>query len=126
LYFADNIDLMGGSNQELQALTNSLVDRAGAYGMEVSTEKSKVMVNSTNNSSANIIMNGKILQEVASFKYLSATLSKDGSSTAEVSRWIAAASATMARLIRIYKSGISFITKHRLNRSLVVSILLYC
>ena len=40
LRFADDIDLMGGSNNELQACTNRLEDRAEAYGTEVSTEKS--------------------------------------------------------------------------------------
>ena len=46
--FADDIDLMGSSNGELQGLTNRLVDRATAYGMEVSTEESRIMTNSTN------------------------------------------------------------------------------
>ena len=49
---------MGGSNRELQNLTNRLIDRASAYGMEVSTEESKIMANSMNNISANISMNG--------------------------------------------------------------------
>ena len=48
LRFASDIDLMGSSNGELQDLTNGLADRATAYGMEVSTEKSKIMTNSTN------------------------------------------------------------------------------
>ena len=47
--------------------------------MEVSTEKSKIATNSTNNISANISGNGKRLEEVTSFKYLGATLCKDGS-----------------------------------------------
>ena len=34
-----DIDLKDGCNGELQDLTNRLVDRARAYGMEVSTEK---------------------------------------------------------------------------------------
>ena len=38
---------MGGSNDELQDLTNRLVDRATSYGTDVSTEKSKIMTNST-------------------------------------------------------------------------------
>ena len=37
LRFANDTDLMGGSNGELQDPTNRLVDRATAYGMEVST-----------------------------------------------------------------------------------------
>ena len=38
---------MGGSSGELQDLTNRLIDRAKAYGMDVSTE-SKIMTKSTN------------------------------------------------------------------------------
>ena len=61
LQFADDIDLTGGNHCELQDLTNRLVDRSKAYGTEVSTEKSKIMTNSTNNISADIIMNGQKL-----------------------------------------------------------------
>ena len=39
LRFADEIDLMGGSNGELQDITNRLVDRAKASGMEVGAKK---------------------------------------------------------------------------------------
>ena len=49
LRFANEIDFMDSSNGELQDLTNRFVDRAMAYGMEVSTENSKIMTNSTNN-----------------------------------------------------------------------------
>ena len=42
-------------------LTNRLIVRAMAHGMEVSTEKSKIMTNSTNNISADITMNGQTL-----------------------------------------------------------------
>ena len=70
LCFADDIDLIVGSNSELQELTNKFIVTASAYGMEISTVKSKVMVNSTNNASVIIIMDGKKLEEVSSFKYL--------------------------------------------------------
>ena len=65
-----------GSNGELQEPTNRLIDRAMAYGMEISTEKSKIMTNSKNNISADISMNGQKLEDVTSFKYLGATLCK--------------------------------------------------
>ena len=48
---------IGGSNGELQDLKNRLVDRGAAFRMEVSTEKSKIVANSTNNISADIGMN---------------------------------------------------------------------
>ena len=78
LQFADAIDLTGGNNGELKDLISRLIDRATAYGMEVSTEKSKIMTSSTNNISADIIMNGLKLGEVTGFKYLGAILCKDG------------------------------------------------
>ena len=63
LRLADNIDLMGSSNGELQDCTSRLVDRATAYGMEVNMEKSKIMINSTNNISADICMSGQKFEE---------------------------------------------------------------
>ena len=91
LRFADDISLMDSSNGELQDLTNRLVYRAMAYGMEVSTEKSKIITNSTNNISADISLNGQKLMEVTSFMYLGATLCKDGTCSAELDFRIASA-----------------------------------
>ena len=59
LRFADDIDLIAGSNTELQDLTNRLVESSKAHGMEISQEKSKTMVNSKNNDKcAKIYMDG--------------------------------------------------------------------
>ena len=41
-------------------------------------KKSKFMTNNTINISADISMNGQMLEEVTNFKYLGATQSKDG------------------------------------------------
>ena len=43
LRFADDIDIMGGTNGILQDLTSRLVNRATPFGMEVSTEKRKIL-----------------------------------------------------------------------------------
>ncbi|KAH3880590.1 hypothetical protein DPMN_004507 [Dreissena polymorpha] len=59
-------------------------------------EKSKIMVNSTTNTSANITMNGEKLEEVTSFKYLGASLPKDITRTADVRISIVMATAAMA------------------------------
>ena len=69
--------------------------------MEVSTIKSKIMTNSTDNISADISMNSQKLDYVTSFKLLGATLCKDGICSAEVRIKIAPAMAAMARLNRI-------------------------
>ena len=89
---------LGGSNGELQDLTNRLIDRASAYGMEVSTEKSKIMTNSTNNTSSDLSMNCQKLEEVTSFNYPGAILFKGATCSAKVCIRIASAMAAIARL----------------------------
>ena len=46
LRFADDINLMAGLIPELQQLTDKLYNCSAAYSMEVSLEKSRIMVNS--------------------------------------------------------------------------------
>ena len=98
----NNIDC--SSNVELQDLTNRLIDRATAYGMEVSTENSKIMTNSMSNTCADTGMNGQKLNEVTSFKYLGTALCKDVTYSAEVHIRTASAMAAMVRLNRISAS----------------------
>lgn len=82
--FTEDVDLLGGSNSKLQGLTNRLTDRAEASRMEVNTEKSKVLINSTTNTRVQIFLNGEKLEEEDAFKYLAVTLIKDGRSTTEI------------------------------------------
>ena len=70
LRFYDDIDLMGGSNGELQVLANRLVDRTTAYVHFIHHRKAQDHDNSTNNISADISMNGQRSEEVTSFEYL--------------------------------------------------------
>ena len=94
--------------------------------MDVNRENSKIMANSTYNISADIIMNGQKVEEVTSFKYLGATLRKDGTCSTEVRIRIASAMEAIARLSRIWRcKAISLASKFRLYRSVVTSILLY-
>ena len=72
------------------------------------------------------MMNGKQLEEVDNFKYLGATITKDGRSSVEVKTRFAMATSALARLFRIWKSSdISFSSKFKLYKSLVLSIALY-
>ena len=96
---------------EIQDLTNRIVDRAMAYWMKVSREKSRIMTKSTDNISTNISRNGQKLEDLTSFKYLGATLCKDDTRSAEIHIRIASA---MARLNRIWRCNtISFASKFR-------------
>ena len=73
LRFADDIDLLAGTETELQDLTTRLAECASNYGMEISTEKSQIMVNGTTTNSTNIKVGDEKLEEVTTFKYLGVT-----------------------------------------------------
>ena len=62
LRFAGDINLMGGSNSELQHLTNRLVDKARAIGMEVGLENSEIMTFGMNDICAYINTDGQKLE----------------------------------------------------------------
>ena len=64
LKFSDDIDLIAGTKEELQELTDQQARNATWYGMEFSSEKTKVMVNSIH---ANINLYGEHLEEVDQF-----------------------------------------------------------
>ena len=86
--------------------------------MEVDTDKSKIMTNSTNRYCEE--------QPEVSWGDLGATLCKDGTSLAEVDISIASEVTAMARLNRIWWCNtISFANKFKLSISLVISTLFY-
>ena len=57
LRFADDIDLIVGTEEELQELTTTLERRARAYGIEISAGKSQIVVNGRIASGTTIIIN---------------------------------------------------------------------
>ena len=85
------------------------------------------MVNSKNDDkNANIYMDGMLLEDVKTFKYLGATLKSGGSSDNELRIRLETATSAMIRLNVIWTSkNISFKIKFNLYRFLVLSILLY-
>ena len=85
------------------------------------------MVNSKNDDkNANIYMDGVLLEDVKTFKYLEATLKSGGSSDNEFRIRLETATSAMIRLNVIWTNkNISFKIKFNLYRSLVLSILLY-
>ena len=73
--------------------------------MKVSLEKSKIMVNEFSNSHANVItMNGETLETVDIFKYIGATLTKDGKCEKEIKIRLATVNSAVVNLSTIWKS----------------------
>lgn len=50
---------MAGRNSKLQIITNKFAASTSVYGMEISMDKSKDMVNTTGSNKAEIRMNGQ-------------------------------------------------------------------
>ena len=123
LRFADDIDGLAGSEDELKELTAKLEKTAEAYGMEINAEKTKVMANRT--FSSEIRINGQKLEEVSSFKYLGAIISDEGSKPEILAR-MAQTTAALSKLKNIWQSKkLSLKSKIRLMRSLTMSVFLY-
>ena len=84
------------------------------------------MINSNENQHADIYLYGCKLEEVEKFKYIGATLTKNGTCDQELRIRLAQATSAMVRLTTIWKSThIRFKLKYNLYRSLILSILTY-
>ena len=86
LRFADDIDGLAGSEDELVNLVKSLDESAKAYGMQISAEKTQLMTNNSNGINSKIKVDNKELEVVQSFKYLGAIVSDKGSKPEIISR----------------------------------------
>ena len=125
LRFADDIDGLAGSEDELISLITTIDQVSTKYGMEINTDKTKIMTNNPAGFSQEVVLHGKALEQVKNFKYLGAIVAVGGSKP-EICARIAQASAALAKLKQIWtSSNISLAHKMKLANSLVVSIFLY-
>ena len=76
--FADNIDGLAGSEQELEELVTWIDQTKSKFGIEISTEKTKVLV-SGDNIAPGITIRGHKLETVNHFKYLGSIIKDEGS-----------------------------------------------
>ena len=102
LRFADDIDLIANSKEEVEDLTCRLDTIYRKYGMEIGAEKSKVMVTSqrqddNNNNQIEIKVDGEKLEEVTSFLYMGSVLNDDMTSDNEIKKRLAIATGQLAR-----------------------------
>ena len=85
LRFADDIDGLAGSEEELINLTECLFKSANRFGMEINPSKTKLMLND-DNCQPNIDIHGEIIETVKSFKYLGSIINENGSRKEILSR----------------------------------------
>ena len=127
LRFADDIDLLLGS-EDFQRLTARLEKTAAGYGMEISSHKSKILVNSIQpRPCTNIWVTGKTLEEVNQFQYLCRIHTNQRRNINKVSKGQTGTSTLSNRKASntMENNAISFPIKIKLYKSLVLPMLLY-
>ena len=125
LRFADDIDGLAGSEQELFNLTNAINSASTRYGMEINGEKTKIMTNNPAGFKEEMILKNETVEVVNKFKYLGSIISDKGSKPEIVAR-LGQATKAICKLQRIWKSRtISLTHKLKLINSLVHSVFLY-
>ncbi len=126
LRFADDIDSLAGSEQELKFLINALHQTSTIFfGMKISAEKTKMMTDSTAGITDDEKVNNHSLGTVTCFKYLGAIVSDEGSKPEGLSR-IVQTPVAMAKLRPIWRDkNITTGPKVKLMLTLALSIFLY-
>ena len=102
LRFADDIDLIDETAEGISEVTRRLEVAAKSYGMEISTEISKVMVvgkgDNVDGVVVKVTVDGVVLEQVKSFTYLGSTIVQNGTSEKEIRIRIGRATSALAKL----------------------------
>ena len=123
--FADDIVINAEEEEEAGVLIDRLDRTTTKYKMDIGPDKTKVMTNNPNGFQREIKINGQRLEEVENFKYLGAIISNKGSKSEILSR-IAQTTAALSRLKIIWRDkNISFASKVKLMRTLILSTFFY-
>ena len=86
LQFANEINGVAGSKNELVNLVKYLDETSSKYGMEISAKKTKLTTNSTDPTQTKITVIGQKLKQVTHIKYLGTIISEQGSKTEVLAR----------------------------------------
>ena len=88
LRFADDTVLIAENRKDLQNLLRVVNEKGEAFGMKINVKKTEVLVFSRDDVPPvyEISLNGNVLKQVDTFKYLGTLLSHDGRSLKKLSR----------------------------------------
>ena len=124
LGYADDIALTAYSLGELQSRLKEMDDTFLAAGMEISLDKTEVMV-SNYEERRRIILRGKTLSNVDSFAYLGMIQDKNAGSELAIEKRMEKASKAFGMLTSLWRSKIRWQIKGMMYVTMVRSILLY-
>jgi exonuclease III len=126
LRFADDIDLMGETTLEAQEILDTVHTASRRHGLEISKEKTKVLLVAKETREIAINIDNQKLEQVSHFKYLGTEVTEQNSSTTDIRCRIAQALAAVSNLRVIWRNrAISLKTKLRLLDCLVIPTALY-
>ena len=128
LRFADDIDLIGKDEAEIQELTNRLHKASKKFGMEINRQKSKIMVSGNHNNEVKleIDIEGEKLEQVKSFKYLGSTITENGGSEEEIRSRIGISTSAMIKLSTVFNlKEIHLKSRLKITKAIVWATLLY-
>ena len=91
LRFADDIDCLGGEDEELAKLVERLYIASKAYAMDISAKKTTLVTNNTSGVNMEIKINyikvnGQKLETATNFKYQGSVITDEGSKPGTLSR----------------------------------------
>ena len=123
--YTDDLLLLTSRVDHMQEKTARLEENTGRVGLKLNPQKCKWMkVNSRN--SEGLRVRDSLVEEVDSFTYLEAQVTRDKGGTLDIKRRTALAYASFNRVNKIWSTrGISRNTKVTLFKMLVLSVLLY-
>ena len=123
--YADDIALLAHRHQDIQSKTEDLVTFGKQIGLNINTDKTKLMKLQPKSVQPLIISNNTV-EEVQEFTYLGSKITTDGDSGADVQSRISKARGAFAILKTIWRSSkISTVTKLKIFKSNVLGVLLY-
>ena len=123
--YADDLAVMAHDESELQRMIDNLVNTGKAYGMEINSAKSMVMRIAKENKSLNVAVNGHMLEQVDTFKYLGSTVTCDAGCTKEIKIRIALGKVAFNKKRELLTSKINLQLKKKFVKCYVWSIALY-
>jgi hypothetical protein len=126
LKFADDIDLIEESRDELQKNLRMLSTSGKAAGLSINGKKTKTMVFGQQQIGQELETEEGNVENVTEFEYLGSLITWDNDGTAEIKRRIGKATGAMAGFKNIWRSrNINVKTKLEILKTCVFSVLLY-
>ena len=126
--YADDTTLIADSEENLQDLLDTVVNKSEEKGLSINIKKTECMVMSKKKDTpvCNLFIHGKQVKQVNSFKYLGSTVTSDGKSDCDIKKRIAIAKDSFSKMSSILKNGkLAMKTRLRVLNCYVFSVLKY-